>query len=275
MPNKDYVNPYSALAQYHKDGLDYIITNWDNTKTAEDLVNFVYDYLVTVYTELGSAVSFELIFKGIIANTINGYLNYGEGINPELRGEPVQYLNLYFERLEDSINTAATTKSPQSNNQFALTFGKASNEYWKTQVDNSATSNWTTYLTGNVATDLNDIPYWVSAAMFGSRYCFDPINSNSGEAVGSITITTLAGSLVVSAGKVLLKWVPKKNDTLLKDFQKFKSQGPITVGDPKQLGMDDTTAKSWCTFGSYIGANPDNFLFFQDDLRGEELIPLK
>ena len=212
----DYINPYAGIAQQHKDGLDYVINCIGGVSssagaggpTAEQLVNCVYAYVSSVYTEVVGTLA-EQNLKGIIANAINGYID-GGGSSPYLSGlrsVPVTDLGKYFERKDESVGASARLKGSRSRNQMVLAIGRANAEYWSAEIGKAG--SWSAYLTGNDAIDVANIPYSVDAAMFGAAFDYGQVNANDSEAVSSTVITALAGSIVVGAGKVIFGWVAK------------------------------------------------------------------
>lgn len=209
----DHVKSYAAVAQRHKDGLDAIITSigtgGPGTVTIDDLMNAVYDYLESVYTDIGADPQGEESIRALIANAINGYLNNGSS-SPYLKNlqrVPPLDLSNQFDRLFDATRAIRQLKSNTSRQQITLAIGEANVEYWLNQM--STSGDWTNYMTGDGAINVAAMPYWTDAAMFGTQFDYYQNNATDSQAVGSVIISSLAGSLVVGAGKVVFGWAPK------------------------------------------------------------------
>ncbi|MBI1286676.1 MAG: hypothetical protein GC178_03775 [Flavobacteriales bacterium] len=208
----DYVNPYATLAQQHKDGLDAIITSigagGPGSVTIDDLIDAVYDYMSTVYTELSSAEG-ENTTRASIANAINGYIDNG-GSSPflsSLQRVPAVSLGNQFDRLFDASGAASHLKGNAGRLQMVLALGEADAEYWGDQIATSG--SWSPYLTTNSAIDTSNIPYWVDAAMFGAQFDYYQVNATDSMSTSLVFLSALIGSLAVVAGKVVFGWVPK------------------------------------------------------------------
>lgn len=230
MSNKttDYINPYKPVATLYKNGLDYIITCMTTSSsssscdcdcsdvTVEKLINCVCAYLFSI-KDIDPNDPDNLLYvtniRVTVANAVNGYLDKGSAAIGTLRGletVPVKDINAYFDRLDQSVGDSSIIKGSKSNQQLVLSIGRASYEYWTLKISDKF-SPWAVYLDGNVAIDTANIPYWVSAAMFGSQFNFWQDNATDSEAVTSALYTALGGALVVGAGKVIFGWVPKED----------------------------------------------------------------
>lgn len=186
----DFVSPYGAIAQRHKDGLDAI--------------------LVSVYTSIGTNPQGEESVRATIANAINGYIQNG-GASPylhQLQSVPVTTLITMFDRMADAMVAAPVLKGNASRAQMVLAIGQADAEYWGTQIA-APVNPWASYMSSNAALNYSSVPYWTDAAMFGAHFDFYQDNANDSNATASVIISALAGSLVVAAGKVVFGWVPK------------------------------------------------------------------
>ncbi|MBI1289339.1 MAG: hypothetical protein GC178_17360 [Flavobacteriales bacterium] len=209
----DYLNPYATLAQQHKDGLDAIITSigtgGPGTVSLDDLVDAVYDYLTTVYTQLTSPEG-ENTTRTTIINAINGYLDNG-GSSPYLRtlqSGPVALLSNQFDRMFDASRAAQHLKGNAGRRQMVIALGQADAEYWGNQIDTSG--SWIAYMSTNSAIDLASLPFWVDAAMFGAQFDYYQVNATDSMSTSLVYVSALTGSLAVAAGKVVFGWVPKQ-----------------------------------------------------------------
>ena len=210
----DFVSPYGAIAQRHKDGLDAILVSigagGPGTVTVDDLMDAVYAYLVSVYTTIGTNPQGEESVRATIANAINGYIQNG-GASPYLRqlqSIPVTTLISKFDRMADAMVAAPVLKGNAARAQMVLAIGQADAEYWGTQIA-AAVNPWVSYMFSNAAINYSSVPYWTDAAMFGAHFDYYQVDATDSNASTAVIISALAGSLVVSAGKVVFGWVPK------------------------------------------------------------------
>lgn len=231
MSNKttDYINPYKPVATLYKNGLDYIITCMTTSSsssscdcdcsdvTVDKLIQCVCSYLFLIRdidpldpSNLEAVINIRVA----VTNAVNGYLDKGNmalGNLSGLESVPVKNIGAYFDRLDQSIGDSQIIRSEKNNQQLVLSIGRASYEYWRSQIGGAVVSPWKIYFDGNTAIDTASIPYWVSAAMFGSQYNFWQDNASDSEAVASTFYGSLGGALVVGAGKVIFGWVAKTN----------------------------------------------------------------
>ena len=208
----DYLNPYATLAQQHKDGLDAIITSigtgGPGTVSLDDLVDAVYDYLTTVYTQLTSPEG-ENTTRTTIINAINGYLDNG-GSSPYLgilQRVPAASLGNLFDRMFDSSSAARHLKGNAGRQQMVIAIGQADAEYWGNQI--ATVGSWVAYMSSNTAIDMASMPFWVDAAMFGAQFDYYQVNATDSMSTSLVYISALTGSLAVAAGKMVFGWVPK------------------------------------------------------------------
>jgi len=231
----DYINPYSNVALLYKRGMDYIINSLSGPPssslvtppsdfTAEKLIDCVCKYLFSI-TNTDTADPSNLLkvtsVKVAVTNALNGYLDKGDLaliVSKGLNLVPVQSIGSYFDRLDQAIQASDTIRSNRSRGQLAISIGRSSYDYWISQVKNIETTPWSIYFDGNVAIDMANIPFWVSASMFGSQFNFYQNNANDSEAVSFALYTALGGALVVGAGKVIFGWVSKVEDDMISDF---------------------------------------------------------
>lgn len=235
----DFVSPYGAIAQRHKDGLDAILVSigagGPTTVTVDDLINAVYAYLVSVYTSIGTNPQGEESVRATIANAINGYIQNG-GASPYLRqlqSVPVTTLITKFDRMADAMVAAPVLKGNASRAQMVLAIGQADAEYWGTQIA-AAVNPWASYMFTNAAVNYSSVPYWTDAAMFGAHFDYYQLDATDSNASTAVIISALAGSLVVSAGKVVFGWVPKFQDwegVSDENLNGFDAGGGVPWGD--------------------------------------------
>ena len=221
----DYLNPYATLAQQHKDGLDAIITSigtgGPGTVTLDDLVDAVYSYLSSVYTQLASTEG-ENTTRTTIINAINGYLDNG-GSSPYLgilQRVPAASLGNLFDRMFDSSSAARHLKGNAGRQQMVIAIGQADAEYWGNQI--ATVGSWVAYMSSNTAIDMASMPFWVDAAMFGAQFDYYQVNATDSMSTSLVYISALTGSLAVAAGKVVFGWVPKNVGA---------SNGPVMVSE--------------------------------------------
>lgn len=242
----DYINPYSKLAQQYQAGLDAIITDigtgGPGTVTINQLTEAVYDYIVSVFTDLGSSPEGEASVKAMVANAINGYLDNG-GSSPflsVLQAVPPVALGNQFDRLFDASRAARVLRGNAGRQQMTIALGQADAQYWGTQI--ATTGSWVAYMSGNEAIDTASVPYWTDAAMFGAQFDYYQVNGTDARATSMVFASALTGALAVSAGKMVFGWVPKVG---------AMATGIVTVSE--DCGCDTSNAKMMSNGMSQIG----------------------
>lgn len=209
----DYVNPFGLVAKNYKSGLDAIVASIGSggpgTVDMDTFNSAVYTYLTSIYTNVATDLQGEEALRAIINNSINGFLDNGSS-SPYLQNllkTPPNTLSNQFDRLFDASAPAAALRGNRSRHQLILSVGEASVDYWIKEI--STGGAWSPYLSGDKGIDTAAMPFYTDAAMFGAYFSFYQNNANDSEAVVSSTISALAGSLAVGAGKVVFGWVPK------------------------------------------------------------------
>ncbi len=229
MPTKfETINPYENLAATVSLGLADITTHITVPYDLEDLSSDTKSYVETAMGITPSnAESLEL--KSLIAFAANDYnTNHLEGYSPAQRAFIGELLNSIFNvgsdtdamvicisQLEEGISLMNLTLEEQRPLLMGTAIGRAVIAFWATEIANP-TSPWITnsYISGNLAIDTANIPYWTAAAMHGSftgankarvqSGIYDPSNQGSTPNIISVLMTSIG----VGAGRVLYKWVP-------------------------------------------------------------------
>lgn len=260
MANKstiEFINPYTSLAQKHKDGLDFVINAITTASppytdlSAEELLEIVVDYLQDAYDIADTEVMWLDAITTALANTVNTYLDGSAASTANALGlfsVPVGSLGNQIERLEERTSAAKAINGPMAADQLSLTLAKADFEYWNVVVNASPLGDWEPYLNGNVAIDTASIPYWIEAAVIGSSSGYNQIKGTDGNVALTHSLTALGGSIVVSAGKVIFGWVPK----LPVKFPVIPGKNPVA----RQYGYECSSGGEVVSSG-FFSANSD------------------
>jgi len=220
------INPYGDIATAFAGGLADIGTHLASGYTYED---FATDASIYVETAVG-IINHTNEIKSIIAYAANDYNNnHLDGYTPEQQffignilsgifgasADP-DSIKFFLGDIEDNISKCGLTVIEQMPLLATTAIGNAAVDYWTTVIATPA-SPWITngYLTGNIALDRANMPYWVVAAMHGALTGANKARVPAGlfdvsqQSVGPNDVAILTGSLGAGGGKVLFKWVPR------------------------------------------------------------------
>lgn len=257
----DYVNPSLNIGKLHKEGLSYVVNcmgtssssssvmmDCDGEEMVQQLINCTVSYLKGALS-MNLDITEENSLKTTLANAVNGYLDGGtSGSYSNYLSVPVDSMPAMFYRVKQQLNASAHLKGNTTYKQATLEIAESNYNYWRAEI-NSAASPWQNFFSGNLAIDLSNIPFWVSAAAFGANFNMDQINSWDSRSIDGNQITYLGGSIVVGAGILMFKWVPKNQ----KHSRNNINQPPISFLGP--INIDPITASN---YGIPIGAgSPD------------------
>jgi len=227
-----YYNPYSQLGQQLKDGLDAIIAELPPPPpdpTVEQLINEVIGYVGPLYGEtgegdLGPIINLELSI--LLSATLNGYINSAAGspVHYDRRQQeyiiqlvegiltiPVVSVRGRIANIEENIATSGMSSEQQAPLLMAAAVGKASFDYWMAQGEDEM-SPWQPYF--QALGDFPYITYVVSATMDGALLGAKLMGAKTTK-LGRISlealnaISALSSSLLLAAGKVMLRWQPR------------------------------------------------------------------
>jgi hypothetical protein len=230
-----YYNPYSQLGQQLKDGLDAIIGELPPPPpepTIEQLINEVIGYVGPLYGEtegedLGPIINLELSI--LLSATLNGYINSAAGAPVHYDRRQQEYMFQLVEgikeiplvgildrivNIEENIATSGMGSEQQAPLLMATAVGKAAVEYWLVQA-NDDESPWQPYFEMLISPTF--ATYAVSATMEGALLGAKLMGAKTTK-LGTISldalnaISALSSSLLLSSGKVILRWQPRVSE---------------------------------------------------------------
>ncbi len=226
-----YVNPYTPIAPKYSEGLNSIVATlaplYPN-QTIDDLVNAVYTYVTTTYSQTPSPIE-EQNFKSLIYSLINGYLNYQLAYSTKqmdfihkliggtlANGNPENIL-WHILDVEEQIAQSNLTTIEQSPLLYATAVGKAAYNYWSAVV--TSPESWNDFIT-SFTPSIIKFPYWVASSMQGVLIGINLLNSVDDniektlqtvfQLQGFEALASLYGSLSIGAGKVVFNWQQKE-----------------------------------------------------------------
>lgn len=229
MAQPNTINPYALIGQQFQSGLNAIIAGLPVSPTVDDLVQQVWNYLQPIYYQQATT-KIEIEVKSVAYNAINSYRNnlvlsglatynakqcpfIGMMIGSSMTANTAP--DSFADRLadiEDNIGTSDLTVAEQQALFLAATTGINANSYWIAELANGS-SAWLAYFSSNDGQNYMNTIQWSVAAMNGALAGFGAVPDSLIEpTTGVVTnqiVSALAGSLTVSAGKVIFNWIAR------------------------------------------------------------------
>jgi hypothetical protein len=283
------INPYPQIGKDFKNGLIAIIAGLPTPATVEDLVDQVYNFIdSTFYSGLSGAQKIEL--RSIIYTAINCYINggvsnmYSDGPNAItammtvptfINSLTVDSLGERISDIEDNITKAGLSINQQTPYFLATVMGTESNSYWIGEIASGASPWQTPYFDNALAGAIINVPWWVAAtmegALIGSRLTPKGMITPTDEIISTDIISSLVAALVITAGKVIFKWVKRIQNIQLSSAFNGKHQftGGSMGGIVDHVEYDGNSCSVWDSSGHLISQTGRKYCWTVTDAQGQ------
>jgi hypothetical protein len=256
---QETVNPYSELGIQHTAGLTFVASTIV-AATMNDLINAVYAYIQPIYLPaVPTPKETEIETKSIIAHAVNGYINSmlsTEGLNSYTGAQmkfihylikgidnvPQESLKSWITDLENNITKSDLSYQEQVPLLLTTVQGIAAVDYWVAEIAAGAPGVWGPYMpTDTAVSTATLLRAWVKSGMIGSllvantSLSYPLMDTNSRPNPGIDIIAAVTAGIAVSAGKVILDYIPRiQNDVYKSDYGfNDKVQGmPVELINP-------------------------------------------
>jgi hypothetical protein len=221
------VNPYVELGTELPIGLAAIIGAIPFPATIENIVSQIETFIAGLGWLPGNhATTMEInnVARSVINSYVNGPIgNYGGAqmriINmltwPSFTSNlTVDSLSNRILDIEDFISKAGLPVQEQNPLFMATMVGQAAYTYWLAQIALGGGSSWNTnYFVPALTSATANVPYWVSAgmqgALIGAKSTMKGMIEQTTQIVTVQITSALIGALMLSAGRVIFKWIPR------------------------------------------------------------------
>lgn len=237
MANYTY-NPYPQIGSQLIDGLNEISDTLTTTSTVDDLVNAVYNFIQRIYYPVSAGASvpkqLEIEIKSVAYNIINSYNNQSLGDTIIYDGQqmifidmmlslktsnttPINAIGGWLLDIEDNLSKGDLNIQEQTPLLLAIQQGRSIYSYWNTKV--VTPGSWSSFFETNESSNYANIPFWLVAciegALIGGNASQKGLIAPTTDIVSVDIISSLIGGLVIGSGKVIFKWVPRIQPTML------------------------------------------------------------
>jgi hypothetical protein len=124
---------------------------------------------------------------------------------------PINALDSWFADIENNISESGLSLCDQTALLLAIEVAKRVYPYWITKVAEPGT--WAPFLQKQTGLNYANIPFWIVACiegtLIGGCTCDKGLIAPTTDIVSVDIISALIGALVIGAGKVIFKWVPR------------------------------------------------------------------
>lgn len=226
-------NPYPEIGTQLTTGLDAIATNLTvlGSASVDELVNEVYSYVQGIYYPSGGGTlpkQTEVEIKSVAYNIVNSYNNKALGNTLTYNAEqtniinmmvglnttnntPINALDKWILDIEDNISKADMTIDEQTPLLLAIECAKSINTYWETKV--TTPGDWATFFDATSMKNYINISLWTEACiegvLIGANASQKGLIAPTTDIISVNIVSALIGALVIGAGKVIFKWVPR------------------------------------------------------------------
>jgi hypothetical protein len=221
------------LANTYASGLNPIVAALAaiDSPTLNDLNTALINYIQPLYYSGTPPLDQQQKLNAVMGNIFNTYiqpensarqfyspmqLEIIEDIIEGIENVPLSGLALdnFFTVTEESVAMCGLTAQEQAPILMALAIAEAAVGYFIPQILSPST-DWATYFDPVQAVNLINCRYWLSAifagALIGATQSIPvvPADAPNGTGIGNNIITTIAGALTTTFGKIIFQWTKK------------------------------------------------------------------
>jgi hypothetical protein len=178
----------------------------------------------------------EIDMESILIHAKNAYINnnffgtpgqmsFNYFLLKHINNVPPLQIKDYITNIEENIEKSELPMSEKIPLFFATAVGSIMFDYWLIQINQiiplvntkaNITLPWTSLINSNAAINTANLPYWISAAMFGALYftykgSYTSSDTQPPKIAGPCFVTALTACLGLVAGVICFKWMPRVN----------------------------------------------------------------
>lgn len=226
------INPYTFIATDYANGMNEIgsvLAPVFPNQTLDEIVNTVYNYVITNYMDEAPPILQERTLKSTIKTIVSGYVNLKRGDYIQFNVDQSYYikklidgtLNLrnpedilqHIQNVEDCVVESKLDATQQMPLLYTTAIGKSAYNYWSDII--VTPGNWSNFI-NTFTPPIVKFPIWITSSMEGTLIALSLFHSaNKGSLAaelelllnyaGANIILAIYGSLSVGAAKVALK----------------------------------------------------------------------
>ncbi len=264
--------PTPEAEKLFKTVIEYIGSILDSDDPTDPIPGIVGAFIAPIVPNAANAYRDNNLPNELFYNETQRML--GASILMAVKNSPPESIEELLNDSEDKVSESGLPSSEQAPLYIAIALGKASYAYWRTVIgectppppDSSSSSSsslvkWQPYIDCNRAINYANLPFWVCATMESAMLGYSQMNSfdfkipSLGNTLGVTAgeFAALIGSLGVSAGKVIYKWVPrirlpKLDNFVISDFipDEYSPVRTKSKGPPRCCLIRETQVGSEC-----------------------------